>query len=140
MAHIIANPTTLTNLQSEWAGVVKMLEEMKTRVRVNFATSTLPSRGLAGVLYNLPMLLAFDVLKKVLQAAGNEGTVVWPKGKWMDSAKIALTWNNWDELNAGVDRRNEIAHDGKLFGSSQCLKDITNVQEQLVAWAIIDAG
>ena len=140
MAHIIANPTTLTNLQSEWAGVVKMLEEMKTRVPVNFATSTLPSRGLAGVLYNLPMLLAFDVLKKVLQAARNEGTVVWPKGKWMDSAKIALTWNNWDELNAGVDRRNEIAHDGKLFDSSQCLKDITNVQEQLVAWAIIDAG
>ncbi|MCH7688048.1 MAG: hypothetical protein IH899_15445 [Planctomycetes bacterium] len=140
MAHMIANPTTLTNLQSEWAGVVKMRERMKLLVVATFAGGAITAPALSKVLYNLPMLLAFDVFKSVLQAARDEGIVVWPPGKLMDSAKTALTWNDWGELDAGVRRRNEIAHDGKLFDSSECLKDIANVQEQLVAWAIIDAA
>ena len=140
MAHIISNPTTLKKLQSEWAGVVKMRERMKLLAIATFAGGAITAPALAKVLYNLPMLLAFDVLKNVLKAARDEGMVVWPTGKLMDSAKTALTWNDWGKLHAGVRRRNEIAHDGILFDSSECLKDIANVQEQLVAWAIIDVA
>ena len=141
MAHMIANRTTLKKLQSEWAGVVKMREKMENLVKMTFSTGGLTGPSLAKVLYNLPMLLAFDVLAQVLRAARDEGTFVSrgdKPGKLMDSAKTALTWNDWGELKDGVLRRNEIAHDGKLFDSSQCLKDITKVQEQLVAWAIIE--
>ena len=138
---MIANPTTLTNLQAEWTGVVKLHERMKLLTVATFAGGAITGPALANVLYNLPMLLAFDVLKNVVQAARDEGTVVWPRDSklWVGS-KTALLWNDWDELMAGVGRRNEIAHDGKLLDSSECLKDIANVREQLVAWAIIDAA
>ena len=138
---MISNPTTLTNLQTEWSAVVKLHERMKLLVMATFVGGAITAPALAKVLYNLPMLLAFDVLKNVVQAARDEGTVVWPSESrlWV-GAKTALSWNDWDELMFGVGRRNEIAHDGKLFDSSVCLKDIANVQEQLIAWAIIDAA
>lgn len=125
--------------QSDWDGVGKMFERMRHLVLVSFVGGRLTAGpGLREVVYNLPMLLASDVLKNVVQSVRDEGIVVWPTKKLWEGAQIALPWNNWDELKAGVDRRNEIAYEGKLFGCSECCKDIANIQEQLVAWGIID--
>lgn len=126
--------------QSDWVGVGKMFESMRRLVVGSFVGGGLPTTpGLAKVVYNLPMLLAFDVLKNVVQSACVERGVR-PNKKLWEGAQSALPWKNWKELKAGVDRRNEIAHDGKLFGCSECCKDIANVQEQLVAWGIIDSA
>jgi len=55
----------------------------------------------------------------------------------MDCAKDSLRWIDWQEMRNGVRRRNEIAHDGVLFGSIECLKDIDQVEAQLSDWNLI---
>src|SRR5687768_11439963 len=50
-------------------------------------------RALADVLYNLPVLLAFDVLTQTLLAMRDEGTFACPRnqlGPLMDSAQTAV--------------------------------------------------
>ena len=140
---MIADTDELTKLQSEWAGVVHMLNRMKTLVTVTFATGGITGNALGNVVYNLPLLLAFDVLKQSLVQARNEGLIVDSRnqlGALMDSGQDALQWIDWDGLRGGVRRRNEVAHDGKLFDSQQCIQDIERVEAQLVAWGIISAG
>ena len=56
----------------------------------------------------------------------------------MECARDTLDWIDWKSLREGVRRRNQVAHDGELFDSTQCLQDIANVEAQLVAWGIID--
>ena len=67
------NSTSVEKLRSAWNGVVLQRERMKSTVMITFAGgSTLSGFSvLAGfkvrdIVYNLPLLLAFDVLKKAL--------------------------------------------------------------------------
>lgn len=139
---LIARPDVVTELRLEWAGAVAMRERMRTLIIVTFATGRITATPLRSVLYNLPMLLAFDVLRQVLCAARDEGCFSCRSdhlGKLMEDAKGAISWVDWDRLRAGVRRRNEIAHDGTLFTSDQCIGDIESIREQCVAWGIIDA-
>ncbi len=140
---MIADTDELTKLQSRWAGSDHMLDRMKKLVTVTFATGGITSHGLSLVVYNLPLLLAFDVLKQTLAQARSEGLITCSGnhlGPLMDSGRDALPWEDWEGLRDGVRRRNEVAHDGKLFDSQQCIQDIERVKVQLVAWDIISAG
>ena len=138
---MIVNPNSLAALQDEWKGVVRMRERMKLLVVVTFASAAFTGPALGEVLYNLPLLLAFDVLKQVLIQAKEDGQFICPRnqlGNLMESAKVALPWIDWESLREGVRRRNEVAHDGKLFDSTQCLQDIANIEAQLISWGIIN--
>src|SRR5688572_27270139 len=115
---MVTNPDTLIALQSEWDGVIKMRDRLKLLLMTTFTGGAMTAPALANVVYNLPVLLAYDVLSQVLLAGRDEGVFASPRtqlGHLMDSAKDAVSWINWDNLRAGVRRRNEIAHDGKLF-------------------------
>jgi len=128
----------METLQSEWAGVIKMRDRMQKLTTFSFAAGV-PSSA-TGVVYNLPVLLAFDVLGHVLRAARGEGLFACKSnhpGPLMEYAKTAFLWLDWDELRAGVRRRNEIAHNGQLFDGARCLHDIENVEKQLMEWGLI---
>ncbi|MDP1670786.1 MAG: hypothetical protein Q8L63_01745 [Alphaproteobacteria bacterium] len=137
------SPATLEELRSAWTGVVQMRERMKTIIIVTFAGGALTGPALREVVYNLPLLLSFDVLKQALAEAGNEKLFVCsaraPLGKLMDCGRDSLAWIDWENLREGVRRRNAIAHDGQLFDGKQCLQDIDNVEAQLIAWKILSA-
>lgn len=137
---MIVNASALAALQSEWAGVVRMGERMRLLVTTTFASLAITAPALATVVYNLPLLLAFDVLRQVLLQARDDGRFACPSnqlGNLMNSAKGALPWIDWKTLREGIRRRNEVAHDGELFDSAQCLQDIANVENQLIEWRII---
>ena len=55
------------------------------------------------------------------------------------AAKSAVLWIDWQRVRDGVHRRNEVAHDGILHVAQVCLADIAAVENQLLAWGIIDA-
>jgi hypothetical protein len=57
----------------------------------------------------------------------------------LKAARTSLPWLDWEALRDGVRRRNEIAHEGALFGSDVCLADIMQIERQLAAWKVIDA-
>ena len=137
---MIANPSSLAVLQAEWQAVVQMRERMQGLVTSTFALDAATSPAFGDILYNLPFRLAFDVLKKVLLQAKEEGLIATSHQRLsdlMDSASTSLPWKNWHSLRDAVRRRNEVVHGGKLLGDEECLQDIADVEAQLIAWRII---
>ena len=144
---MLFGPAAVEDLSSEWTGVVRMRERMKLYVVASLAGGVLGGGGPPGirVLYNLPLLLAFDVFKQVLSRARDEKLFDRPGKRpgltrLMECGKDSLPWIDWCALREGVGRRNAVAHDGELFEGALCLDDISNVEAQLVAWEIIDAA
>ena len=139
---MIKDPSELTRLQTEWAGVQRMRDRMKLLLTATFASGAFTAPALGDVVYNLPLLLAFDVLRQVLVALKDEGAFTCRTsqlGPLVDAAKSALPWRDWQEIRDGVRRRNEVAHDGMLHNAKSCNKDIEAVGHELVAWGVIDA-
>lgn len=140
---MITNPDALTNLQTEWDQVMAMRDRMRHLVISTFIVDQYQSPAFGNVVYNLPFLLAFDVLRQVLLQAEDEGHFA---GSYrhlaglMESAKTSLPWNDWQCIREGVERRNEVAQCGKLLGDIQCLQDIAAIESQLIAWRIIAAS
>src|SRR5215210_3640786 len=137
---MIANPSSISGLQAEWQAVVQMRKRVQEIANSTFAFNTSTSAAFGDILYNLPFRLAFDVLKKVLLQARNEGLITTSQPRLadlVDSASNTLPWNNWQAIREAVRRRNEVVHGGKLLGDEQCLQDIANVEAQLIAWRII---
>ena len=119
-----------------------MRERMRHLVVSTFALNTLTSPVFGDILYNLPFLLAFDVLKQVLLQAKEDGQFIgsgYQLGDLMDGAKTSLPWIDWQCLQDGAKRQSEVARDGKLYGDVRCLQDIADIEAQLVAWRIIPA-
>jgi len=139
---MIVNPNSLATLQAEWNGAVRMRDRVRHLVISTFAFDAKKSPAFGDLLYNLPFLLAFDVLKQVLLQAKEDGqfTSSQPQlSDLIDGAKNSLQWIDWQCLREAVKRRNEVTHDGKLLGDVQCLQDIADIEAQLVVWGIIPA-
>jgi hypothetical protein len=137
---MIANSSSLATLQAEWQGVVQMRERIRHLVLSTFALDANKSPAFGDVLYNLPLVLAFDVLGHALLEASDDERFAASRhelGNLMDRAKTALEWIDWQGLREGVKRRNEPAQNEKLFGDSQCLYYMAVIEAQLVAWGIL---
>jgi hypothetical protein len=137
---MILNPSSLTTLQAEWEGVIRMRDRMRQLILATFAFDARTSPAFGDILYNLPFLLAFDVLKQVLLQAREDGVIPGSRLQLVDlleAAKASLPWVDWQSLREAVKRRNEVADNGKLFGDVRCLQDIADIESQLVAWGVI---
>lgn len=137
---MMVNLNSLASLQAEWDGTVRMRDRVRQLVLSTFAVDVKKSPAFGDILYNLPYLLAFGVLKQVLLQAREEGRFTSSRPQLadlMDSAKNSLEWIDWQCLREAVKRRNEVVKDGKLFGDVQCLQDIADIEAQLLAWGII---
>jgi hypothetical protein len=137
---MIMNLNSVATLQAEWDGAVRMRDRVRHLVISTFAFDAKKSPAFGDLLYNLPFLLAFSVLKEVLLQAREEGRFTSSRpqlGDLIDSAKNSLPWIDWQCLREAVKRRNEVMQNGKLLGDVQCLQDIADVEAQLIAWDII---
>lgn len=137
---MIVNPSALSTLQSEWQGVVRMRERIRHLVVSTFAFDSMQSPTFGDVLYNLPLVLAFDVLTKTLLFARDESTFTgsgFQLDDLMDAAKTAVSWLDWQFLREGAKRHNQITQNAKLYGDLQCLLYIARIEDQLNAWDII---
>jgi hypothetical protein len=140
---MITDPKTVSSLQAEWSGVLRMQERMKLLLVATFAGGAFTSPALGGVVYNLPLLLAVDVLQQVLNVLKHQGAFQCHSshlGPLVDAAKPALPWLDWQRIRDGVRRRNEVAHDGVLHDAQTCNADIAAIGSQLVAWGVLDAA
>ncbi len=137
---MIVNPSAVTPLQVEWQGVLQMRSRIQHLVLSTFAFDIRRSPAFGDVLYNLPFLLAFEVLKQVLLQARAAGLITGSGQRLADlieSSKSSLPWMDWDGLHEAMNRRNEVLQEGKLCGDAQCLADIAAIEAQLAAWAVI---
>ena len=137
---MFANPHTRITLQTEWLDMIRMRDRIHNLVTSTFAFNASISPAFGDILYNLPLRLAFEVLKKALLQAKAEGLIPTSQQRLsdlMDSAVTSLPWTNWQALREAVRRRNQVVYEGKLLGNEQCLRDIADVEAQLIAWRII---
>jgi hypothetical protein len=67
---LISTPRAQEELRADWEGAGRMRARMARHVSGAFVG--LPQPGLAHAVYNLPLLLAFDVLKEALLQARAE--------------------------------------------------------------------
>ena len=138
-----ANLSLRTTLQSEWESVIRMREHVRHLVISTFALDPNTSPVFDDNLYNLPWLLAFDVLKQALLQATVDGQLTGSEpilDDLVEGTRTSLSWNDWQGLREAVKRHNELAHQGKRFGDVQCLQDIADIEAQLVAWGVIKAA
>lgn len=134
---LISNGDELKKLASDWEGAEKMRDRMQKPVGGAFAG--LAQGTVPDALYNLPLLLAFDVLRGALRVVKKEGRFTSERnslGSLMKAAEKAIPWIDYKALRKGMKRRNAVAHDGELFPADVCLRDIANVSAQLRAWGI----
>lgn len=136
---LITNAHALAAIRSEWSAVVRMRERMN-KLMVG-PVGSVADGALHSVVYNLPLLLAFDVLGKVLRALKKQRQVPGERdqmGDLMDIFQGDPSWLEWSVLRDGVRRRNAIAYAGELFSGVECLADIEAVEEQLREWEILE--
>ncbi len=90
--------------------------------------------------YNLPLVLAYAVLDRVLRELRDQGEFTckaWQLGAKMGASKNALPWQDYDPVDDGRDARNDLAHQAKLLSKADCLRFIDAVESELKAWGIV---
>lgn len=108
---MITDSVALEELAVEWEGVRKMRAQMQVLVTTTFVGGGFTAPALASVLYNLPLLLAFDVLRQVLLQLHREGKFASASrnlGPLMDASKNDLPWLDWGSLRQGATKRNQV--------------------------------
>jgi hypothetical protein len=136
---LITDAHALAAIRSDWSAVVRMRERMN-KLMVG-PVGSVADGALHSVVYNLPLLLAFDVLGKVLRALKKQRQLPGERdqiGDLMDIFQGDPSWLEWSVLRDGVRRRNAIAYAGELFSGVDCLADIEAVEEQLREWEILE--
>jgi len=131
---------SISHIEMEWAGAEVMLSAMRSRSLITFSRGRGAVIGVDRIIYNLPLLLAADVLCQTLRIAKEEGQFSAKKhtlGGLVKASKEILPWVDWDSIWEAVDRRNAIAHDGALYSRRECQESIDSIREQLVQWGII---
>jgi hypothetical protein len=112
-----------STLQAEWQEVIRMRERMDHLVIATLAFDPVASPVFSNILYNLPLQLAINVLKKAIRTAREERQI---QGADPDLGRL---------LNRGT----ELTARSKLMGDEQCLQKIADIEAQLLAWGIITA-
>ena len=137
---MIKDPDTLTRLRAEWAGVTKMIERMKMLLAGTFAGGAFTAPALGGIVYNLPLLLAFDVLAQTLRALRDQNEFKCRSdslGRLLEAGKGTVSWVDWQAIRTGVDLRNAVAHDGVLHNAKICWNAISAVETELLSWGVV---
>jgi hypothetical protein len=137
---IITDAAAIGAIRSEWSAVVNVRERMSKLMAG--PVGSIADGTLHSVVYNLPLLLAFSVLEKVLRALKKQRQIPGNSeqlGDLMDMLQGDPSWQEWSVLRDGERRRHAIIHTGELFSGVECLADIAAVEEQLGAWGILAA-
>jgi hypothetical protein len=136
---LITDHAALSSIRSEWSAVVTVRERMR-RLMAG-PVGSISDGALHSVVYNLPLLLAFNVLERVLRALKKQRQIPGHSerlGDLMDVFQGDPSWLEWSVLRDGERRRHAIEHDGELFSGVECLADIAAVEEQLGAWQLLE--
>jgi len=135
---LITDVGALAAIGSEWSAAVTVRERMRNLMAG--PVGSVADGALYSVVYNLPLLLAFNVLETVLQALKKQRQIPGHGerlGELMDTFQGDPSWLEWSVLRDGERRRHAIEHDGELFPGVDCLADIAAVEEQLAAWQLL---
>jgi len=128
-------------IKEDWNGVELLRNKLKRSAYASTGMmgGTFPF-ALANAAHNLPFIHAYSVLNEVLIALQNEGHFVCKSmflGKLLQASENALPWNDFSTIEAGVGRRNDVAHRADLLERGECWKYVDAIKLELSSWDII---
>jgi hypothetical protein len=136
---MINDPAVLLDIVRQWSALRSLCRSSHRSGMVGrvFVNETPPEE-----LYNLPFVLAYAVLDQVLDELVDQGAFPRPSGKPTLAAKATasrthLPWVNYGSVDAGRIARNEVAHEAKLRGKTECLGFVDDIERELKAWGIL---
>ena len=135
---MLSDQRTKSEISRDWGVVRSLCTGSHRQWQVPggpFINETRPAES-----YNLPLVLAFAVLDRVLNEFRDQDTFScskWQLGNKMAAARNALPWQNYDLVDEGRNKRNEIAHEATLFSKPDCLRYIDAVEAELKAWGLV---
>jgi hypothetical protein len=114
---VIRDATELAEVQANWAGLEALRSKLQRSAFAPVAGAiggTYPF-ALANAAHNLPFIHAFAVLNDVLEQLAKEQQ--WPYqgrvlGRLLEDSEQALPWRGFGLIEAGAERRNDVAHRG----------------------------
>src|ERR1700684_4735754 len=137
---LITDSGAVAPIRSEWSAAVTVRDRMRNLMAG--PVGSIADGALHSVVYNLPLLLAFNVLEKVLRGLKRQRQIPGSSeqlGDLLDMFQGDPSWLEWSVLRDGERRRHAIACTGELFSGVECLADIDAVEEQLRAWGILES-
>ena len=135
---MIRDQQTNSEIEQDWRVVRKLCESSHRQWMIPGAgiiSETRPEDS-----YNLPLILAYAVLDRVLSELRDQGAFTcktWKLGKKMAASQNALPWQDYDLVDNGRDARNDLAHQAKLLSKADCLRFIDAIESELKAWGIV---
>jgi hypothetical protein len=137
---MIKDPSILASIREQWTVVTRFCSGSHRQSQIPggaFINETPPESFV-----NLPLLLAYAVLDQILDELIAQGSVPKPGvrpflGAKMAASRSAITWQDYVCVECGKDRRNDIAHEGKLLDRETCLRFIRAIETELKAWHIL---
>lgn len=137
---MINDPTIRGDIVQQWAAVRSLCRGSHRQAIV--APGVFINGTPLEEIYNLPFVLAYAVLDQVFDALMDQGTFPSPGGRPMLGAKMNasrahLPWVDYAAVETGRVARNEVAHDAKPHGKTDCLRFVDNIERELKAWGIV---
>ena len=139
---MIKDTDTLSEIKNDWNGVEALREKLQVSA---FASMGMLGDGifpftLSNAAHNLPFIHAFSVLNEVLIALEKEGHFKCKSiflGKLLEASERVLTWKDFSTIEAGVGRRNDVAHRADLLERKECWKYVDAIKLELSSWGIV---
>ena len=135
---MIRDQQTKSEIAQDWRVVRKLCESSHRQWMIPGAgmiNETRPEDS-----YNLPLILAYAVLDRVLRELRDQGAFTcktWKLGEKMAASQNALPWQDYCLVDNGRDARNNLAHQAKLLSKADCLRFIDAIESELKAWGIV---
>lgn len=137
---MIHDTTVLKEICESWGGVIILREKYKAAIGGSISTGGLFAIFAADAVQNLPFIHACSVLNEALLQIAKEGGFKCKSiflGKLVDDSKSVLPWINYSLVREIVEKRNDIAHRGKVIPRADCWKYIEAIETEFRAWTII---
>jgi len=137
---MIKNAKVLATVRKNWAGVEALRGSLDVSAYAAIGGGGLFPFRLSNAAHNLPFLHASAVLNDVLEQLAKEGYFECEEralGKLLRASEGVLSWKNFALMMALLDRRNALAHRGKVFDRTESWKYVDAIKVELTAWGVL---
>ncbi len=135
---MIQDAAVRQSIVEQWATILRLCDPSHRQVQIpggSFFNELRPGES-----YNVPLLLAYGALDQVLGQLIAEGRFISKArmlGARMEASRDVLPWRDYSLVDEGKNRRNDLAHKGKLLSEADCLRYIKAIGAELKAWGVV---
>ena len=137
---MLKEQSKLQDIRDSWETVRIVQAMVQANLRLGIMGPIPNTDEFKNLAHSLVLLFAFSVLQDTLQQLCDENEFTSRSrklGALMENSKNVLPWVNYDKVDKGRDRRNDVAHERKFLPRRECVEYIDAIEDELVAWMVL---